>query len=184
MIDKDGYQEAADWAQSWASELLYKDTVNGNIPNDMPWQEAYQQRPEFVLSVRRRFSARLESLRQSIKKSRGRADIDAAALDHDRKIHPVPAKNYRGESRWEGSRAELLLKQDVTKAKENNKKIHPIALYEAEDCPEYWAYPLTIFRLHIYQEQRFQKYCTWRNDVTEKIEMKQKKVVDNALKNI
>ena len=79
---------------------------------------------------------------------------EMAALAHDRKIHPKRAHNDRGEPRWEGSEAERLLQQDVKDGKDKTMKPHDLWFSHEE----YQKYPKDVFRGHIYQERRCQKF--------------------------
>ena len=76
----------------------------------------------------------------------------------------------------------MFLKGDVALKKKDEEPIFPIHLYESRT--DYQVYPLHVFRGHIYQEMRFQKYCTWRNDVDVAKETEQKAVYDNAFARI
>jgi hypothetical protein len=157
------------WKKSVAKKLLVEDILSGAIPNTMHWETVRSMRPEYGASTRRLFGSRLKSLRDQIDHSIRNATVDAAALAHDRAICPAPTHNYRGEPRWEGSEAERLLKEDFANAIQKTMK--PSDFHKTR--AEYQQYPLAVFRGHIYQEQRFNKFCTWRNE-----DPKQKKATD------
>lgn len=148
------------WSKSEAKELLAQDIIDGVIPEDMHWTDVFFYRPEYALSDYGRFRDRLKSLRSQISDARVRASRDEEALAHDRKLFPVPAQNYRREPRWEGSAAESWLRIDVSEGKHKEQK--PQILHVSR--PAYLEFPLDAFRTHIYQEERFQKYCNWRSD--------------------
>ena len=107
-----------EWQYSYAKKLLTEDLLSGKIPLDsesMTPQEAYLQRPEYADSDPnyKRFPNRLRALREQLLAKNDRADADREAFLHDRKLHPKPARNHRGELRWEGSEAERLLRLDI-----------------------------------------------------------------------
>lgn len=156
-------EEIEGWQYSEAKELLISDIIDEIIPDDMDWEEAFLQRPEYVLTKRHLFRNRLRDCRAHAKASMSLAERDAAAWGHDRKLYPAPMLNCRGEPRWEGSLAQHYLKKDFDDAENNGERIFPIQLYQSR--PEYYKhYSLKTIREHIYQEKRFFKYCTWRND--------------------
>jgi hypothetical protein len=152
------------WKKSKTKALLVEDILSGAIPNTMHWKDVLVLRPEYDASLRRLFASRLKTLRDQINRSKMSADVEEAALAHDRALFPAPTHNYRGEPRWDESQTQFLLKQDVANL------VH--ATLSPKDFrmtrPEYQLYPLKVFREHIYQEVRFVKFCKWRNDTKKK----------------
>jgi len=161
-----------EWEHSDAKKLLKGDLLSGKIPLDgegMTPQEAYLQRPEFIASdpKYKRFPNRLRALREQLIAKNDRADEDREALLHDRKLHPIPERNHRGELRWEGSEVQRLLRLDMDSGK--HKTMKPSELYQSRE--EYndkdKGYPLEVFRQHIHQEVRkrkFDKYLTMKRE--------------------
>ena len=149
-----------EWEYSATKQLLLGDLRSGAIPLDsesMPPQVAYMQRPEYVESdpEYKRWTRRLRDLRESVREKNDRAASDSAALAHDRRIHPKPAFNHRGEPPWEGSDAERFLCEDMDAGKHNTmtpKELHA-SRKEYRD-----NYPLVVLRQHIYQEERRRKF--------------------------
>lgn len=87
------------WMKSKGRKLLLGDVKNGAIPNTMPWQTAFQLRPEFAVGVsaaeaKRLFQNRLKSARAMISKKDARAASELALLQQDRLLHPAPATNH------------------------------------------------------------------------------------------
>ena len=75
-------------------------------------------------------------------------------LAHGRRIHPEATHNQRGVPRWDGSKAQRLLRLDMDEGKHKNTK--PMELFNSR--PEYYEkYELKVFRGHICQEQRKRK---------------------------
>lgn len=93
------------WRNSKARELLLNDMRSGAIPADMDWKDAFPLRPEFNTfpsekkTPEQLFSARLSSAREIINAKNTRAADELAILRKDRKVHPVPLTNHRGEPR-------------------------------------------------------------------------------------
>lgn len=158
----DGEEE--DWAKSEAKKLLAKDIIDGVVTDDMDWGDVFWQRPEYAATTHRLFRGRLESLRKQISFASRRAAADEAALAHDCRLFPAQAQNYRGEPRWDGSAAQSWLTIDVKAGK--HEQLEPKQLHQMRLA--YKEFPLDVFREHIYQEVRKQKYCTWRNETNQR----------------
>ena len=161
-------KETESWQHSEAKELLIADIIRGDIPDDMEWEEAFLQRPEFVLTKRRLFASRLKSCREQAKETLRRADEDAVAWEQSRKLCPAPVVNHRGEPTWEGSQAQRQLKDDFSSAEAKGVPAFPTQLCysrraHCDNCS------LKTTRQHICQEKRFVKCCTWRNDKAEEM---------------
>jgi hypothetical protein len=161
--------ETEPWISSRTKKLLSDDIMNGVVTDNMHWEVVIGIRPQFGQTVRRLFESRLSSLRKQINRAKGIAVDEEAALAHDRALFPAPTHNHRGEPRWDGSKAQRLLKQDVSNGLQKTMK--PAQFHMTR--PEFQVYPLAVFRGHIYQEERFSKFCTWRNE-----DPKQKKATD------
>jgi hypothetical protein len=152
-------KKESNWQNSEAKKLLLQDLHTGAIPLDgdlMTPRDAYRQRPEFAeFDGYANFPSRLRGARQQVARLQNRAASDSAAFAHDQQIYPNAAKNHRGEPRWEGSKAERLLRQDMDEGK--HKAMKPQLLYNARK--EYYEhYPLKVFREHIYQEEKRRKF--------------------------
>ena len=110
------------------------------------------------------FVRRLRDVRDDHNKKRGRAKADKEAFDNFCRLQPVQAFDHRGLARWEGSRAQELLREDMDD--ELHTSLAPIALWETRD--EYEEYPLEFFRDHIHQEKRLQKYHNFLVELEQK----------------
>ena len=148
------------WQNSKAKKLLLQDLCMGTIPLDsktMPPCEVYRQRPEFAEfdGNYKNFPGRLRTARQQIIHKNNCSASDSAALAHDRQIYPKTANNHRGEPRWEGSETEQLLRLDIDASR--HKAMSPQQLYQSRK--EYYDnYSLSVFRQHIYQEEKRRKF--------------------------
>jgi hypothetical protein len=148
-----------DWRDDWrncrAKKQLIQDLESGFIPllpSEMSANEAQQLRDLYLEVEGKKFKRNLESLRKSVRESKGRALMDSAGLSRDRlhrSTHPVSA---RDGTRWHGSEAQLLLRQDMQQGRHFNRK----ELWESR--PEYNKhFSLRSFRDHISAEERRQK---------------------------
>jgi hypothetical protein len=106
-------------------------------------------RPEYE-PYRKNFGTNLRSLQKTIRENQAKADSDSAALAHDRHLFPPSANTSLGYPRWDGSVAQRLLREDVEAGL--TRRYEPKELYQMQ--PEYQAFPLVVFRDHIYQEER------------------------------
>lgn len=152
-------KKVENWRTSKGRELLLADVRSGTIHADMDDEEAFQSRPEFAVGesleeAKRLFEGRLKSARGIIGRKNTRASSELALLREDRKVHPPPPTNHRGEPRWEGSVAQKLLKQDVAEKKHVGMK--PSEFHQTR--PEYQAYPPKVIKGHVEQEVRLQKF--------------------------
>ena len=155
------------WAEGDAKRILKRELKKGAIPlnaDDMAPRVVYMQHPEFADYPYEQFRDRLNDLRNKIKEKKARSTFDTHALERDRESHPKPAKNHRGEPRWEGSQAERLLKRDIDNRQ--HETLTPKALHNTQK--EYKDYPLLVFRKHIYQEVKRRKFIAQRKAMAEK----------------
>jgi hypothetical protein len=144
------------WRNSMAKKLLEEDLKSGRIPIDHDPEDVYLQRTEFFDFEYEHFRARLRDLRDVMINHLDRAASDSAALAHDRQAacYPKPTHDHRGKLRWEGGEAERLLRIDMENGK--HKRMKPELLHITRG--EYQHYTLPVFRCHIDQEVRRQKF--------------------------
>lgn len=122
--------------------------VNGKGDVDL----IFASRPEY--EDRKKFTERLRVARSKTMEMNARSAFDDAAIASDHLVFPRKDTNFLNKPRWEGSKAQGLLRIDVAAKLHLNMK--PKELYAAR-C-EYREFDLSIFRGHIYQEERRQKY--------------------------
>lgn len=148
------------WGKSKAKRLLSEQIIAGIVTDDMDWKQVYSSNDVYTATSRRKFYGRLHGLRGQIRDAKQRASADEKGLRHDRRQFPTPKTNHRGKPRWEGSDADKWLKEDVKAGVHKHNR--PSQLYRTRDA--YQEFPLAVFCKHVYQEVRFQKFCTWRHD--------------------
>lgn len=109
------------------------------------------------------FPSRLSSVRDDIQSKEERKEVDRAAFEKYRSLHPKQDFDSLGRPRWEGSKAECSLKMDIERIlkldeAEIKKQLEPKVLYNKLERPEYRDFTLDVFRGHIYQERRLRKF--------------------------
>jgi len=82
---------------------------------------------------------------------RGASSFDEAAYKRELVAFPRNPTTDRGYLRWDGHKAQKQLESDVKTDCLNGKD--PKEIHAMTDR-EYSAFPLSIFRKHLYQEQR------------------------------
>ena len=100
------------WRNSYAKEVLKEDIIEGHVTESMDPDVVYESRPcLFKLYKRSNFKTNLKNLFKRIKKDKDRASMDLAAFLHDMSIRPQ--SEGPGYEQWQGSEAEVLLKEDL-----------------------------------------------------------------------
>jgi hypothetical protein len=139
------------WLNSDAKFLLREDIIAGDVPEWMESKAVYAMRPEYAEFKYENFRTNLIHLRENVVASRARMQADCEAYGHDRGVLSVlrdlePVGQRRLE--WVESEAKPLLKRDIDEGKHH--LLTPMQLYATRE--EYQAFPLKVFRKHIYQE--------------------------------
>lgn len=164
-------QEDVAWEKHPAREVLKQGFISGEIPlsynkpvgpGPRAIHEMYKDLDAFKgMPYSSAFARRLRGLRDIMRAKVTRKDQDQEAFDIFRQNHPKQTHNLLGEPRWEGSDAELSLKQDV----EANRHVgvSPSVLHLSR--PEYQVFTLKKFRGHINQEVRLRKLHNYLADM-------------------
>jgi hypothetical protein len=158
------------WANSKAKAILYKGLLDGSIPLcalEMGPQDVYLSHPEFAKWKYDNFRSNLNTLRKTICADKKLSRADEKALVKDRELYPKKLTNSRGEPVWDGSVAQKLLHADVAAGKHRHFCVNenrvvglaPKVLFETSE--EYKKFPLKVFRKHVDQEERRQKYLAY-----------------------
>lgn len=134
---------------------LRDDIWKGAIGFDVSPKDAWEMRPEYKKMDLDLFRSRLEGMRTIVREGVERANKDIAALKHDRQLFPRPQLNARGEPQWVGSDASFLLELDIESGV--NKNFASPADFHASRL-QYQLFPLAVFRGHVYQEIKTQKW--------------------------
>jgi hypothetical protein len=158
-----------EWGDSAARKILVEDLSNGMIGLDLPkpavaWKFYSDNMIEFQYITESQFKGGLYRLRVKMKLNKCRNEGEEADFLHDMALFPRPEYNYRGEPHWDLSEAKPLLEADIKEGK--YPAMMPKELWLTR--PEYYdAYPLEVFRKHIHQEIRTQKWHAYLKDLKE-----------------
>ena len=164
------------WNESHpARQLIYDEIAAGNIPleaQQMTGAEVWSQYADTVefkmrgMKYGETFNRRLAALRKLVKKDKSRAIADTEAVAIAIRNHPPPTHNVRGEPQWNGSKAQQLLKEDITAGK--HLEMSPLDLRMTR--PEYQAFLRDTIRWKIHQEVKTRKYLhTLKHDAEQKL---------------
>ena len=127
----------------------------------MPVALVRNLRPEYQEVDLGKFKRNMESLRRAFGREKSRAQEESEGLARDRNIYPTPAITLGGVSRWDGSAAQTMLRQDM---EQNLHLSHtPKELWRSR--PEYFhGHSLVTFRNNIYNEEIRKKRISKYND--------------------
>jgi hypothetical protein len=164
------------WKKSRAKQLLYDDILAARVPSEathedgtstMQLKDIYLMHTEYTDYHYSKFSARVSSIRTTIKDRNIRKEEDEQLFAECIKNHPGSAFSHKGFIQWQGSEAQELAKEDI--AENLHLTMGKKALHGFR--PEHYEnFPLKDFRDKICQEVRTAK---WRH--TLKIKGKQHK---------
>lgn len=147
------------WLHSKGKSILISKLRDGEIPmcgGDVA--AIYAMHPAFGgpddPEQFRLFVSRLRAARKSVAEGIQRSVLESAALESDREKNPPSLFNQRNEPRWQGSNAETQLKADI--ASNKHLQLKPQQLHQTH--PDYQLFPLNVFRGHIHQEVKLQKF--------------------------
>jgi hypothetical protein len=141
------------WGESDAKKILELDILVGVVTEDSDPLAVYQSHDAFQDYKLKNFKANLKRLIKTLRNKEERSIFDAEAVKHDTELFPRAELTLRGYPFWDTSEAKVLLASDVEDGIDAEMK--PFDLWEMR--PEYKAFPLHIFRKHIYQERRRHK---------------------------
>ena len=130
-----------------AKPILYNDYHEGRVTGSMKPKDVWDMREEFKAVEYKNFRTNFATMKRRIRENKGRSDIDEAGFLRDMSIYTL-AKDTEGI--WNGSPAEGLLKQDISK--NYHVQMRPKILWKTR--PEYQEFELDTFRGHIHQEVR------------------------------
>jgi hypothetical protein len=136
------------WKNSKAKQQLKKDILDGTVPPHWKPKQVFATRPELYKDYEKYFATNLRNLRASIKAHQDRADEDYAAVLHNLAFYPRSLMDPRGYPRWDGSTAQVLLKQDISAG--SHEGINPKVFRLTRE--EYMAFPPKVFSDHLHQE--------------------------------
>lgn len=145
-------QKPPPWRNSPAKKVLIAGINGGEYPDSMTTEAIYGSQLVFRQYKWENFQTNLRNLRAALEREMDRANEDAANLAADMQ-QPNTAAAFGSRSRWVGSEAERLLKQDVDAGRHVGLQPQELRATRAE----YKQWPLKTFRDHIQQEVRSRK---------------------------
>lgn len=175
--------QAPKWISSDAKALLIELVKKGEVPADMKPKKVFEtfckDRPEFKLVGDANFASRLKGVRDKIKDKNFSAERDAAALAHDRMLHPRPHEDGFGLPFWPDAEAKKLLDKDIDNNLHNT--MTKTALWKSRaEC--YECFPFEIFVKRIHQEVKTRKFHAHCEDKANK--KISKKDIENIPSNV
>mmetsp|Transcript_7183 Transcript_7183/g.11360 ORF Transcript_7183/g.11360 Transcript_7183/m.11360 type:complete len:259 (+) Transcript_7183:79-855(+) len=152
----EGEMSTIKWKDSEARRLLYKDVEDGNVPDDMNERDVYVMRAEYSAYDFKKFSRRLNAIRNIISDLNTRADEDQAAFLAFVATHEVSVFDRKGHIHWQGSEAQKLAKVDIKDGKFKGKGSYRAMYSLREEYHE--SFDFDIFSDKIRQEIKTGKY--------------------------
>jgi hypothetical protein len=177
-------EDPVPWKDSKAKTVLREDIISGFVPSSMTAKDIYHDECDgrkalYTLYKFENFTTNLRNLRKTIATLQKLASEDSAALERELLLYPESNMDPRGYPRWNRSKAQSSLEQDVTAiiAGSLEKKL-PRTLHMSR--AEYMLFPLTVFRDHYYKELIGQNesslWIIWKQERKQaKIEVQQAK---------
>ena len=165
MVQTPGSMEP--WKNCEAKKVLKSLIESDEVYMNMPEEELYELSPKlFHPYEKTRFISNVKNLKKVIKEEKRIVAFQEDALSKDRQSFPVRETTSWGYRPWHTSEAKELLRQDVQQ-KTHSSSMKPSELHQSRD--EYKAFPLKVFRKHIYQEEYAQLGRSyWMNKKEEK----------------
>jgi hypothetical protein len=156
MAEDDNPEAPAPWQDSKAKKVLREDIISGFVPSSMSAKEVYKDpregRKELYAPYKfDNFTTNLRNLRKSIATLQKLAAEDSDALERELLLYPEAAMDPRGYPRWNRSKAQASLEQDVTAIIAGTLERPKISAMHASR-EEYRVFPLTVFRDHFFKE--------------------------------
>jgi hypothetical protein len=161
------------WAKSAAKQFLralFRDGVISTTFEDKNeieqiWHEHCKELPAFKrITFDDSFVRRIKAVRDDHLKKVHRCEEDLKAYTAAKLNHPTPALNWRGEPQWNGSEAQMQLKELIALGKHVGKQ--PKELWNSSN--HFKVYTLKSFRDHIYQEKRLLKFNAYVQHLKQK----------------
>ena len=145
------------WRNSKARSLLESMLRTDQIPASMKPKQVYELRQEFkdFDPEYKNWGSRLSSLRSQVNKERFRFHEDSLAFENFRKLNPLPTHDSQGKLLWDRSAAKEFLRSDLKEGKHEIMK--PQELWNSR-LEYYENFTLEVFRNHLYQEKRTEKW--------------------------
>jgi hypothetical protein len=163
--EKEGW---IDWRNSKARLIVMEDLAKGIIPLEdrectakEAWDAWFSNLTEFIEEkvTYSQFEPRFKDHRKQITAKKLRSMHEMQAFLYHRQLHPQQTHDHRGKPIFDVHAAKPLLQEDVRMKRQMS--MSPMTLRASRK--EYADFDLGIFRQHIYQEVRRQKFIYFLN---------------------
>ena len=163
--EKEGW---IDWRNSKARLIVMEDLAMGIIPlgesectAKEAWDAWFSNLAEFIEEkvTYSQFEPRFKDHRKQITTKKLRSMHEMQAFLYHRQLHPQQTHDHRGKPIFDVHAAKPLLQEDVRMKR--HMSMSPMTLRASRK--EYSDFELGIFRQHIYQEVRRQKFVYFLN---------------------
>lgn len=135
------------WAKSKAKAILRQGILDGSLLGIEP-ETVYKMDAEHSKWKFTNWKNNFENLQNAIARDRDRMVRDVRAYGRDKKIVLTHLRTTDDVQPWHKTECPKLLKKDIDNELHLNQR--PEEIYHSRS--EYQAFPLTIFRKHVYQE--------------------------------
>ena len=167
-----------DWRNSQSRKIIISDLEAGVVPMELSAEEAWAIYATDEMFIREfvvfsQFEQRFYDHKRQVIGRQKATSHEEAALQHDLALHPPSKVDSFGRPFWHMSDAKKLLAQDMKD--KMHERFTPGVLRNLRE--EYRQFDLTVFRQHIYQEIRRQKfafYCEQKRIEKEEKEAKKR----------
>ena len=130
--------------------LLLMDPQKSQVVNEMTDEELWESYPEFKLYAFDKFKGYNKNMKRLTNKRKNRIAKEEDEFQRDMlKLLHLKENTVRGYPFWNNHPASDLLEHDEMDGTAQQMK--PVKLWKSR--PEYQAFPLSVFRKHIYQER-------------------------------
>ena len=132
--------------------MLYMNPAKYAKISRMTPEEIWESHPQFQLYELNKFKTYNKNMKELTLRRRSLVSDEEANYKRDMLKYPKRDKTSKGIPFWPHSQAsELLIKHVIDEMEGNVQKVKPAQLWKSRT--EYQAFPLLIFRKHIYQER-------------------------------
>ncbi|KAL7525981.1 hypothetical protein ACHAXR_006714 [Thalassiosira sp. AJA248-18] len=161
--------------------MLYMDPTKYSIISGMTTDQIYASHPQFQLYGPDKFKTYNDNMKNLTSKRKKQMRAEEASFKRDMLKLPKINKTSRGYPFWHTHQASELMKNHITDEMLGKvEKTKPQQLWKSR--AEYQAFPLSIFRKHIYQERSKQLAAPYWQHKRNKNAQKKYEEADEILK--
>lgn len=151
--------------------MLYMDSNKSRVISSMPIEQLWESHPEFQNYDLEKFKTYNTNMKALTSKKKKQITLEEATFHRDMLKLPTKTQTSRGVPFWHTHPASAMLKDHVTNEMAGDVNLmEPKYLWKLKE--EYQAFPLAVFRKHIYQERTKQLAAPYwqhtRNEAAQK----------------